>query len=81
VGGGFRLLAQLVDPLPAGTYSGTVKQNGPTLVTHDNQGDRTLVVQPGATVNRPGACSCTIRPTRSCSASSATAATPTTAIW
>lgn len=38
----------------AGTYSGTVKQNGPTLVTHDNQGDRTLVVQAGATVLRDG---------------------------
>ena len=38
----------------AGTYSGTVKQNGPTLVTHDNEGDRTLVVQPGSTVMRNG---------------------------
>ncbi len=38
----------------AGTYSGTVKQNGPTLVTHDNEGDRTLIVQPGATVMRDG---------------------------
>jgi hypothetical protein len=38
----------------AGTYSGTVKQNGPTLVTHDNEGDRTLVVQSGATVLRNG---------------------------
>jgi cobalamin biosynthesis Mg chelatase CobN len=38
----------------AGTYSGTVKQNGPALVTHDSQGDRTLVVQPGAPIARNG---------------------------
>jgi hypothetical protein len=38
----------------AGTYSGTVKQNGPALVTHDKQGDRTLVVQSGAPIVRNG---------------------------
>ena len=38
----------------AGTYSGTVKQNGPALVTHDKEGDRTLVVQPGAPIVRNG---------------------------
>jgi len=38
----------------AGTYSGTVKQNGPALVTHDKEGDRTLVVQSGARIVRDG---------------------------
>jgi len=41
-------------PVAPGNYSGTVVQNGPTLVTHDSQGDRQLTVQPGATVNRDG---------------------------
>jgi hypothetical protein len=38
----------------AGTYSGTVKQNGPALVMHDKEGARTLVVQSGAPIVRNG---------------------------
>jgi len=38
-----------------GTYSGVVKSNTSAgLVAHDNQGDRTLLVQQGATVMRNG---------------------------
>jgi hypothetical protein len=39
---------------PTGTFSGTVKQNGPTLIVHATDGDHQLTVAPGSPVLRDG---------------------------
>ena len=38
----------------AGTFTGTVKQNGPTLILHAKDGDHQITVAPGAPVLRDG---------------------------
>jgi len=42
-------------PVPgAGTFSGTVTQNGPTLILHASDGDHQVTVAPGSPVLRDG---------------------------